>query len=78
VHFSNETNKGWFPRFSTQDRPYRYRYSPDRWEPPLRDGSYPSGLGGGSGDIVTGYYRWTRGGLKGKDTGGPEIDTGQL
>ena len=29
-------------------------------------------------DLVKGFYRWTRGGLKGVDFGGNEIDTGQL
>ena len=31
----------------------------------------------GSGELFAGYYRWTRGGLRGIDFGGDEINTGQ-
>ncbi len=39
----------------------RFSYNPDSWEPPARD---PRGR-----DVVIGYYRWTRGGLRGGDFG---------
>lgn len=78
VVYSRDTTVGWRPRQPAVARATLFRYSPSKWEPPMRDGSYPSGLGGGGGDIVTGFYRWTRGGLKGIDMGNHEIDTGQL
>ena len=77
VHFTNETNEGWRPNAPTSASPTFYRYRPDRWEPPLRDGSRPQGLGNAGGDIVRGFYRWNRGGFKGIDINGREIDTGQ-
>ncbi|MCH9058952.1 MAG: hypothetical protein IIB55_10025 [Planctomycetes bacterium] len=49
--------------------PTLYDYVPRDWEPPTIDGSFR--------ERVTGYYRWTRGGIKGRDFDGPEIDTGQ-
>jgi hypothetical protein len=43
-------------------------HSPTIWEPPR-----PPGASG----IVDGRIRWTRGGIAGRDFGGPEVDTGQ-
>ncbi len=39
----------------------RFSYVPDTWEPPTRSGD--------ASDPVIGYYRWTRGGLRGGDFG---------
>jgi len=65
---SSEANEGWIPttKGGNSAGPCRYRYKPNKtWEPPLRNGLYGS-------EIVTGYYRWTRGGLLGVDYGGEE------
>ena len=32
---------------------------------------------GGASELVTGYYAWCRGGLRGQDYNGDEINTGQ-
>ena len=46
------------------------RIAPDlTFEPPT--------LSGDALEDVVGYYKWTRGGLKGIDFGGSEINTGQ-
>ena len=42
----------------------------EQWEPPTRNGAFLD-------PNVKGYYHWTRGGLRGLDFGGSEIDTGQ-
>ncbi|MEQ8317207.1 MAG: type II secretion system protein [Phycisphaerales bacterium] len=69
VRVTDDANVGWQPNSPTQDRPTRFVFDPSgsAWEPQAR-GPSP----------VDGYYRWTRGGLKGVDYGGTEIDTGQL
>jgi hypothetical protein len=59
-----DTNPGWHPHRPPSEVPSRMGHDPSSWEPG------PSG-------IATGHYRWTRGGILGRDTGGPEIDTGQ-
>ena len=68
VRVTDDSNLGWDPRFPTQDRTMRFQFdaSSSAWEPQARSPS-----------AVDGYYRWTRGGLKGIDYGGTEIDTGQ-
>ena len=67
---TGDANVGWDPTDPTDDGPSEMTYSPDRpgelWESQAR-----------AGEIVPGYYRYTRGGLKGVDFGGGEIDTGQ-
>lgn len=45
----------------------RMNYVPSAWEPPIR--------GGNPSAPAEGHFRWTRGGLRGVDTGGSEIDT---
>lgn len=45
--------------------PLQLTYLPDAWETPIR--------GGGTSQVFVGFYRWTRGGLKGVDFGGSEI-----
>lgn len=64
---TRDSNKGWDPRPGLRDNNnlttrYHY-YRLDRMPPALFV----------DGDIVDGYYRWTRGGLKGVDFGGAEV-----
>jgi prepilin-type N-terminal cleavage/methylation domain-containing protein len=65
-----DTNPGWKPNDPTSKDPSRYSYQPRGWEAPTTTG-VPAML-------VTGYYRWTRGGLQGVDFGAGEVNTGQL
>ncbi|RMF42595.1 MAG: hypothetical protein D6751_11845, partial [Deltaproteobacteria bacterium] len=78
---TRDANQGWNPRLADRCRPTLFDYAPSPWEPPQRDGSY-SGR-----EVLPGYYRWTRGGLKGIDLPGgdpdnencrTEVDTGQI
>ncbi len=70
VYKNNTTaNRGWDPLAPTSGAPFQYRYQPDRWEAPA--------VGPNGYDWVYGYYRYTRGGLRGIDFGGKEINTGQ-
>lgn len=63
----NAVNPGWNPRNPTTAVAMTYAYlSPEVWEAPLRNGSYAGQ------DTVTGYFRYTRGGLKGTDVEAPE------
>jgi len=64
---ASDSNLGWQPDSPTSLSPTRFRYEPAPWE-----------AQSGAGAIMTGHYRWTRGGIEGRDFGGPEIDTGQL
>jgi prepilin-type N-terminal cleavage/methylation domain-containing protein len=57
---TGDANQGWNPR--TPSQPTLYYYTPAPAEPPT--------LSGAERDPVIGYYRWTRGGLKGIDYGG--------
>ena len=65
VRATADANPGWHPLLPDDPRATRYLYRPADWEAPTFSGS--------SGDIVTGHYRWTRGGLAGRDFGGPEV-----
>jgi len=67
-----EANQGFHPNSPRSTAATRYQYDPSilRYEPPTRSGA--------TRDLVTGYYRWTRGGLKGVDFDAAEINTGQL
>lgn len=47
--------------------PSLIRYEPEAWEAPT--------LGGRPSEVTKGMYRWTRGGLRGRDFNGGEIDT---
>ncbi|MFG0283252.1 MAG: hypothetical protein ACF8R7_02425 [Phycisphaerales bacterium JB039] len=60
-------NAGWRPNQPTSPLPSSFQYDPRPWDP---QGTPPSSL-------LTGHYRWTRGGILGRDFGAPEIDTGQ-
>ncbi|MFI4915303.1 MAG: type II secretion system protein [Phycisphaerales bacterium JB060] len=66
---TDDSNQGWDPRTPSSPNPMRFQFdaSASAWEPQAR-----------SPAAVNGYYRWTRGGLKGVDYGGTEINTGQL
>jgi prepilin-type N-terminal cleavage/methylation domain-containing protein len=71
VEITDDSNWGWAPNSPTASGPGGYtrmRYQPDAWEGPL-----PST----AESLVTGHYRWTRGGLAGIDFGAWEISTGQ-
>ncbi|MCB9844424.1 MAG: prepilin-type N-terminal cleavage/methylation domain-containing protein [Phycisphaeraceae bacterium] len=73
VFYTYEANQGWNPAAGTLTSPSLYFYSPSEWEPELPNGGWDPPY-----DRLPGYYRWTRGGLKGVDFGSQEIDTGQL
>ena len=67
VRVTDDCNEGWLPNSPTSPNPTRYVFvGGSQWEPQARADS-----------LVTGYYRWSRGGLKAIDYGGTEIDTGQ-
>ncbi len=69
VRLSQDYNPGWQPHLPTSPTPTRVSYSPRAWEAPT--------LTGRPSEITDGKIRWTRGGIKGIDFGGTEIDTGQ-
>jgi type II secretory pathway pseudopilin PulG len=64
-----DANPGWQPNNPSNPSPTVFGYQPQAWEPPT--------VSGQPAEVVTGHYRWTRGGIKGIDYGGPEINTGQ-
>ncbi|MBL8762666.1 MAG: type II secretion system protein [Phycisphaerae bacterium] len=68
---TGDANKGFRPNNPSSSLPTYFKYRPSilGFEPPTKSGA--------AYDTVTGYYRWTRGGLKGLDYGGSEINTGQ-
>ena len=68
VRATADSNPGWNPRVPTAPC-YGFYYAPSQWEYPTSNGE-PQ-------EWVKGYYRWTRGGLKGIDFGGMPLDTGQ-
>lgn len=59
-------NGGWDPSNPAYLFPLTFAYTPDAWEPRTRDGA-------ASWTVPAGYYRWTRGGLKGVDYDGGEV-----
>jgi len=75
IKLVGESNLGWNPTKPEKDKPLIFDYKPDKtpseqvWEPPTRSGN--------NKDPVFGRFLWTRGGLKGIDFGGGEINTGQ-
>ncbi len=72
IHRNDEpVNPGFRPNQPQSRGPSVIRYVPDAWEPPTL-----GTRGGGSADQVNGMFRWTRGGLKGLDIGGSEVNTG--
>lgn len=70
--YTGDANPGFKPNAPANPFPTRYWYDPSiySYEPPTRSGERR--------EMITGYYRWTRGGLKGIDYGANEIDTGQI
>ncbi len=66
-------NEGWHPQQPTSAAAMNFTYQPDVWEPVA---SHPTSPGINS-EPAKGYYRWTRGGNRGVDFNGFEIDTGQ-
>jgi hypothetical protein len=68
---TSEANKGWHPANPRSGNPMQFAYRPRDWEAPTSTGNVAE-------PIRAGYYRWTRGGLKGADFDASEIDTGQL
>jgi prepilin-type N-terminal cleavage/methylation domain-containing protein len=69
VRLTEACNPGWRPNYPS-DGPETYRYYPAGWEAPTLSGSIWD-------QVAAGYYRWTRGYLKGVDFGASEINTGQ-
>ncbi len=69
VHGAADANPGWQPNMPTSASPTAFLYGPAPWEPPTYSG-LPT-------ETVIGRFRWTRGGLLGRDFGGPEVCTGQ-
>jgi prepilin-type N-terminal cleavage/methylation domain-containing protein len=69
VEKTGDANPGFYPNIPTNPLPLRYNYVPRPWEFPARNG--------GSTELVTGHYAWCRGGLRGQDYNGDEINTGQ-
>jgi prepilin-type N-terminal cleavage/methylation domain-containing protein len=68
---TSDSNEGWHPNTPTSSNTMRFAYQPRDWEAPTSTGAPAEA-------IRAGYYRWTRGGLKGSDFDASEIDTGQL
>lgn len=64
IRTTRDSNKGWHPQ-SPNGGPTVYQYYPSPHEPPT--------LSGQPADIVTGYFRWTRAGIRGIDYGGREV-----
>jgi len=68
VRRTGDANPGWRPNSPSQDCMF-FWYRPDEWE--------PAPVTGPIQDFSRGFYRWTRGGLKGIDFGGKPLLTGQ-
>ncbi len=70
--YTGEANPGFQPNNPENEDRTRYFYDPSKlnYEPATRSGEVRERVGG--------FYRWTRGGLKGIDYGANEINTGQL
>ncbi len=66
---TSDTNPGFRPNRPRNPDPTTMRYWPFDFETPI--------VGEQSTPLI-GWYRWTRGGLRGLDVGGKEINTGQL
>jgi prepilin-type N-terminal cleavage/methylation domain-containing protein len=68
MRMTGDGNPGWRP--NTPAFPCQtYFYQPSSYEYPTTNGEFQ--------EFVKGYYRWTRGGLRGVDFGGLPLDTGQ-
>lgn len=62
---TRKANRGWNPLTPQSANPTTYLYFPQAHEPRT--------VSGNASETVTGYYRWTRSGLRGVDYGGGEI-----
>jgi hypothetical protein len=60
-----DANEGVDPALPTRAFALQYTYTPELWESPIP--------GGATTANCVGFYRWTRGGLKGIDFGGREV-----
>ncbi len=69
--YTGDANPGFWPNSPTNRAATAYWYDPSilNYEPDTRNGDRR--------ERITGYYRWTRGGLKGIDYGTDEVNTGQ-
>ena len=67
VRKTRDANRGWQSSNQTSPAPPTYQYWPSPNE--------PATLSGAQADVVSGYFRWTRGGLRGVDFGGTEVRT---
>lgn len=73
VQDPQDANEGWQPNQPASSFPTTYQYDPEGWEAPRLDGGY---MGAGSPDLnVVGFYRWCRGGLRGVDFDGKQLNT---
>jgi len=78
TRISGDANDGWRPDQPSNPCGELVFYNPNPstepyWPAPIGN----TNIGGGGADIGTGYYRWTRLGLRGIDFGGGEVDSGQ-
>ncbi len=62
-----DANAGFRPNQPRLSAPSLVTYQPESWEAPT--------LNGNVSQTVSGHYRWTRGGIKGRDFDATEIDT---
>lgn len=65
VRLCGDANSGFNPNRPTSPGVMRYFYAPAPSEPPT--------LSGEEADLVFGFFRWTRSGLRGRDFNGPEV-----
>ena len=70
-HRTGDGNLGWKPRYPQTQAASVFYYNPEEGDgsPEPLD---PRWREGGLGDVCQGYFRWTRGGLRGIDFGGEE------
>jgi hypothetical protein len=66
VRLTGQANRGFQPNNPRSAFPIQYNYVPDPWEPAPSPGASIN---------VSGYFDWTRGGVRGADYEGPEVDT---
>lgn len=70
TRITGDTNPGWQPNDPASASPTEFSYYwTGGWAAPTTHG--------GTLERMVGHYRWTRGGLRGVDFGGQEVDTGQ-
>ncbi|MFZ4573267.1 MAG: type II secretion system protein [Phycisphaerales bacterium] len=67
VRTTADTGRGVDPLAPSRAFAFSFAFTPGAWEAPV--------VGYGADTNVYGHFRWTRGGLKGVDVGGPEFNT---